>query len=493
MGQMRFLVTPAERITSEVLDLAYLTGADRTPWPVRVERDGDLLILERGVSESACLTLPWAVERHGVLALSTATLLERPEPYRLPLELARGTVLRLREQRFEWQAVGLGIPKEVDAHVSRAMDAFSWAVVSQEDAGQSSVQAQEAILHALDGSQLLAAAYAEQVIAARRRAAGKLPSLLGAQLSGPALDEASAKGFLAMANAGLVGLCWSDIEADEGVFSWSACDEHFAWCSAHGLKICAGPLVQLDPRGLPDWVYLWEDDFENLMAAAEDFIRAAVERYRGKVDFWLCAARANTSEALSLSEEENLRLAAGCLDLVRRLDPGTPTIVSIEQPWGEYVSRRANASSPLGFADALVRAGLDLRAVMLEMNLGCFRGGTLPPSELDLSRQLDVWSLLGAPLMVSLSIPSAGGDDPLAARQVQVPSGVWTPEIQQSWVARYLPLLLAKPNVLGVFWNQPRDSQPHDFPHAGLWGPRRTAKPALRTLAAVRAACLAPR
>jgi hypothetical protein len=490
MGQIRFLVTPPERITSEVLDLAYLAGADRTPWPVRVERDGDLLVLERGVSESGYLTIPWAVERHGLLALSTATLLERPDPYRLPLELARGTIHRLREQRFEWQAVGLSIPKEVDEELAAAVDEFSWAVVSQDDEPQSSARAQQAMRRALDGAQRLAAAYAEQVIAARRRTGGKLPSLLGARLSGPALDEASAKGFLAAANAALVWACWRDIEASEGDFSWSACDAHVAWCRAHGLKVCAGPLVQLDPQGLPDWVYLWEDDFENLMAAAEGFIRATVERYRGKVDFWLCAARANTSEVLSLSEEENLRLAAGCLELVRKLDPATPTVVSLDQPWGQYVSRRANASSPLWFADALVRAGLDLRAVMLEMNLGCFRGGTLPPSELDFSRQLDVWSLLGLPLIVSLSLPSAGGDDPLAVRRVQLPPGAWTPESQQAWVARYVPLLLAKPNVLGVFWNQLQDSQPHDFPHAGLWGPRRAAKPALRTLAAIRAACL---
>jgi len=490
MGQIRFLVTPPERTTNEVLDLAYLSGADRTPWPVRVERDGNLLVLERGTSESACLTIPWAVERHGLLGLSTATLRERPEPYRLPLELARGTIHRLRDQRFEWQAVGLGIPKEVDEKLAAAMGKFGWAVVAQDEEPQSSAGAQEAIGLALDGSQLLAATYAEQVIAARRRAGAKLPSLLGAQLGGPALDDASAKGFLAAANAALVSLCWRDIEASEGDFSWAACDEHIAWCQAHDLKVCAGPLVQVDPRGLPDWVYLWEEDFENLMAAAGDFLRAAVARYRGKVDFWLCAARANTAEVLSLSEEENLRLAAGCLDIVRTLDPTAATVVSIEQPWGEYLSRRMGESPPLGFADALVRAGLGLRAIMLEMNFGCFRGGTLPPSEIELSRQLDTWSLLGLPLLVSLSLPSGGGDDPLAQRRGESPPGPWTPEAQQAWVARYVPLLLAKPGVLGVFWNQFRDSQPHDFPHAGLLGPRRAAKPALRTLAALRAACL---
>jgi hypothetical protein len=493
MGQIRFLVTPADRITDEVLQLAYLSGADHTPWPVRLEVEGGVLTLERAESESASLTLPWPVERHGLLGLCTATLLERPEPYHLPLELARGTIHRLRDQLFEWQMIGLAIPKEVQDKLAEAIGRFSWAVVSQDEVPQSAAKAQDALRTALDASQLLAGAYAEQVIAARRRVGGKLPSLLGAELSGPPLDDAAAKMFLSAFNAALVSVCWRDIEANEGDFSWSACDEHVAWCRAHGLKVCAGPLLQPDPRGLPDWVYLWEDDFENLTAAAGDFIRAAVERYRGKVDFWLCAARANTCEALSLSEEENLRLAAGALDLVRTLDPDTPTVVSIDQPWGEYMGRRAVESPPLHFADALVRSGLDLRALMLELNLGCFRGGTLPPTELDLSRRLDTWSVLGLPLLVSLAIPSGDREDPLGQRRLRVPPGSWSLESQQAWTARYVPLMLAKPGVLGVFWNQLRDGQPHDFPHAGLFGPRRTLKPALRTLAALRAACLVNR
>jgi hypothetical protein len=53
--------------------------------------------------------------------------------------------------------------------------------------------------------------------------------------------------------------------------------------------------------------------------------------------------------------------------------------------------------------------------------------------------------------------------------------------------------LLAKPCIQGVFWNQFEDAVPHDFPHAGLVTPQGQAKPALRTLAALRAALINPR
>ncbi|MGA2035453.1 MAG: endo-1,4-beta-xylanase [Thermoguttaceae bacterium] len=484
MGVMRFLVSAPERITNETLDQAYLCSADRTAWPVRVHVDGEMLTLQRDVSDSASLNIPWQVEGHGLLALSSATLLEQADAYRLPLELARGTISQLRNQLGDWQAIGLTVPPQVTAKIGEAVGRFSSAVVDQGEP-QSAVAAQEALQAALDAGQLLANSYAEQAIAVRRRS-GKLTSLLGGDLGTAPWDEAAGKQFLTAFNAALVPISWRDVEVSEGVFSWTICDNHIRWCRDNGLRVCAGPLLHFDTRSLPDWLCLWEDDFDNLLASVSEFVRAAIERYRGKVDLWLCAARVNTAEVLSLSEEEKLRLAARTIQLAQVIDPGTPTILSMEQPWGEYMSRREVDFPPLHFADALVRAGLDLRALMLETNVGCFRGGTLPRSALEFSRQIDYWSLLGLPLFLSLNVPSSGQTDPLAVRQQDLPAENWTSQSQQAWVARYVPLLLAKANVHGVFWHQIRDAQPHDFPHSGLFDGQNQAKPALKTLAAIR-------
>ena len=61
---------------------------------------------------------------------------------------------------------------------------------------------------------------------------------------------------------------------------------------------------------------------------------------------------------------------------------------------------------PLHFADTLVRAGVELSGLMLEMNVGYFPGGTLPRHAVEFNRQLDMWSLLGLPLWLSLSRPA---------------------------------------------------------------------------------------
>ncbi|MGO8690299.1 MAG: endo-1,4-beta-xylanase [Thermoguttaceae bacterium] len=483
---MRFFIVAPEQISDDLVQQAYLTGVDRTPWPVRISREGDRLLLEREVSESANVHVPWWVEGHGLLTLSSGSLMEQSVPYFLPVELARGTLNQLRNQLFEWQAIGLVAPPAVGEKLAVALLALSWAAVRQDEPEVAAALSQDALRAALDASQLLAAAYAEQALAVRRRGTGKVAAVLGADLETSLLDAYTARQFLAAFNAAVVPISWRDVEASEGTFSWSVCDAQIQWCHTHGLKVCAGPLIHLDPRSLPDWLYLWEDDFDNLSASMSHFISAVVARYRGKVDLWQCAGRFNTAETLSLSEEEKLQLAATTIRAVQALDSQTPALISFDQPWSEYMDRREVDFPPLHFADALVRAGLGLNGLVLEINLGYQPGCTLPRTPLEFSRQLDYWSLLGLPLYVALGVPSGEGDDPLARRRLAVPPGCWNLQAQQAWIARYVPLILAKPAVQGVLWSQLRDSVPHDFPHAGLLDERCHAKPALRALATIR-------
>ena len=141
------------------------------------------------------------------------------------------------------------------------------------------------------------------------------------------------------------------------------------------------------------------------------------------------------------------------------------------------MGRREVDFPPLHFADALVRAGLELQGLVLEVNLGYGPGCTLPRRPLEFSRQLDYWSMLGLPLYVAITAPSDVGDDPLAGRRGPLPAGSWTPQSQQVWIARHVPLILAKPAVQGIIWNQFRDAVPHEFPHGGLLDEHGRAKP----------------
>lgn len=485
MGMMRFRIFPAEHNTEQLARQAYLAGIDRMSWLVRTTVEGDTLVLHRSVSDSANLHAPWPVEGHGELTLSTGSLIERTEPYLLPLELARGTIGQVRKQLSEWQLIGLAVPKAVEGKLATAIERLSHAVVEQNDPAVAARYSDESLRAALEAANLLAAAYTEQVFAARRRNGPMQIGLLGAELGAELLDNYTSRQFLATFSAAEVPICWRSTESTEGRFSWTTNDRQIEWCRQHGLKVVAGPLLLLDHRDLPDWLYLFEDDFENVLEFVSTLVRATVNRYRGQVDYWICAGRVN-SNVLTMSEQQRLQLVARTVELTHELDPDTPALVSFDQPWAEYMRERHVDFPPFHFADTLIRADIGLSGLVMEMNLGYFPGGTMPRHIMEFNRQLDAWSLLGLPLWLSISAPSAYHDDPLAVRKVALRPGSWTPAAQQSFAARLIPFALARQSVQGVLWNQLLDSRPHDFPHGGLFDDRRQAKPVLRTLAAIR-------
>ena len=488
MGLMRFAVSWPERVTEETLQQAYMSGIDRVAWQVEVGMEAGQLTVRRTVSDSGNLYIPWPVEGRGRLTLSTGSLMERPQPYHLPLELARGTISQVSNQLAEWRTVGLTVPQQVVQSLSESIRCFGRAAVGEGGLQESAELAEQSIGIALDAADVLVDSYVDQAIAARRSAGEKVSVVLGGNLGDQLPEGSAAEGFLSSFNAAAVPVCWREIEAGQGSYGWDTCDRQIEWCKAHGLKVCGGPLLQLDPRGLPDWLYLYEDDFDNLLSCVTEFVRAAVTRYRGKVDLWQCAGRLTSAKVFSLSEEEKLRLAAYTIGLARSIDPDTPALISFDQPWGEYLSRQEMDLPPLYFADALVRSGLELTGLVLEINLDYQPGGTLPRTPLEFSRLLDHWGLLGLPLFVSITVPSGDHDDPLAQRRAKVPPDVWTVQTQQSWVARYVPLILSKPSVEAVFWNQLYDAQPHEFPHGGLFDEHDRPKPALQSLASIRRA-----
>jgi hypothetical protein len=193
--------------------------------------------------------------------------------------------------------------------------------------------------------------------------------------------------------------------------------------------------------------------------------------------------------ALGLNEESRLQVAAKAISTVRQLDPTTPTVVTFDQPWAEYLAHEQLDLAPLHFADALVRADLGLSGVGLELNIGYHPGGSVHRGPLAISRLVDTWSLLELPLLVALTLPSSTADDPRANAKVRVLASegdIVTPESQRDWIQQHVPLLLAKNVVQVVLWNQLSDAAPHHYPHAGLFDASEHAKPALEALKAIR-------
>jgi hypothetical protein len=488
MGQMRFLIPRPEKLVGEAAEQAYLAGAEGIPWECQVSLEGQSLVLERDTRESGYLHFPWKVPGRGVVQLSSGSLMERPRDYHLPVELARGTLNRVRNQAAQWQQAGMTIPHAFDEIVHHSAVAFGRAATGQHRPQAAQDYAEEAIRLGLEAGDLLSREYIQQVLAIRRGQQASLGTLLGARLQAPLAGDAATR-FTSAFNTVAVGTFWPDLEPQLGKFNWDATDRLIEWCQQKDLRICVGPLVQMDKHALPDWLFL-DEDFEEVQLSVLSFVESVVRRYRGKVHLWHVASGMNLSGALEHSEEQRLRLVVEAVDRVRAVDPRTPLVMSFAQPWGEYIARQDQELTPLHFADTLVRGELGLAGVGLEIHYGYWPGGTLPRDPLEVSRQLDRWSQIGVPLMVFVSAPSSAVDDPLARHPARaladLRAGGPTPAWQHVLVQWLLPMLLAKQSVQAIIWDNWQDSHPHEMPSSGLCDGTGAPKPVLRTLLELR-------
>src|SRR4051812_33435288 len=178
MGLLKFRI-PSPLPEPRVADLrkSYVTGLDRTPSRLSVEIRKDLLLCQRGTTESGRLFAPWPVEGFGTPYIGTATLGERPEAYPLAVELARGKLNDVRNQLADWKQMGLRITPELDGLMADALRAFFKATTARDDAAASLASAQRSLSLASEASQALIEAYVGQVLQ-NRLAPGKLPTQL---------------------------------------------------------------------------------------------------------------------------------------------------------------------------------------------------------------------------------------------------------------------------------------------------------------------------
>jgi hypothetical protein len=466
---MQFIVPNRNRLPHGAVELAYLANLEESPYRTLATWQGDALALDRDESESATLTIPWITGDRPALALSTGTLVERSRPYVLPVELARGTVYRLRMYAFAWQSLGLLLPDGFGQMLHQGLELLARAATSQDEPVAAAALAEQAIDLALVASGALCGAYGEQSIPVRRGAASRAPFLVGVTLDDQPPDPPVAEGVLAACNMLAASFTWRSIEPAENARSWQLSDAQIAWCQAHQVRICGGPLFRIDADALPDWLDF--ADFDAALVKVERHLLAVVERYAGRVHLWNCSAGVDTRLGVPLTEEQRLRLTVRAIEIVRAADRNTPIIITLDQPWGEYLRDQRRQLSPIHLADVLVRGDLGLSGFGLRINVGLTRNATLPRDVLEISRQLDRWSVFNLPLLIDLSLPPAASADDRS---------------QQAWIEQVAPVLLGKPAVQAVFWGRLTDGDGDEFSDRGLFDRQGRAKPAFQAFSTIR-------
>jgi hypothetical protein len=492
MGTISFLLPPGlgPEVTRELERACMSGGPDNMPWPTEVRVEPGRLILRRTVDESGCLATPWPILQVGLLMATSATLMERPQPYHLEIELARGKVNQVRCQAADWQAGGLQTPPALTQQVHEATVAFGQAIalLPSEQAGE---KARAALALAHQGGEQLVQAYVEQMLGVRHQRQARLDTALGCRLGVHIPNADAAAALAACCNTVCLPLAWSDVEPEEaGTCHWEPHDALLDWAIARSVAVTAGPLIDFSSGRLPGWLWLYERDLTSLANFMCAYVQATVRRYRTRIRRWQLTAASNCASLLSLDEDELLWLTVRLVEAARQVDPALELVVGIAQPWGEYLIAEDRIHSPFIFADTLIRAGLNLAALDIELVMGVTPRGSYCRDLLDTSRLLDLYALLGVPLRVTLGYPAAGGPDPDADPDYRAAAGNWrhgiNPTAQAEWALAFATLALCKPSVQGIHWTHFSDAEPHQFPHCGLLDAHGAPRPALQSLRELR-------
>jgi hypothetical protein len=303
-------------------------------------------------------------------------------------------------------------------------------------------------------------------------------------------EGAVAEALIASCNSVCLPLAWNVGEPSAGAFRWGVSDAQLDWAEQHELEVTAGPLVDFSAARLPEWLWSHERDLSALGRFMCRYVEAAVRRYRGRIRRWQLTAASNSAALLSLGEDELLLLTVRMAEAARQVDPSLEVIVGLAQPWGEYMAVEERNHSPFIFADTLIRSGLTLAALDVELVMGVAPRGSYCRDLLDTSRLLDMYALLGLPLRVTLGYPAAASSDPLADPDLGIDAGHWrggvSAEAQADWARAFTTLALGKPYTQAVHWAHVSDAEPHTFPHAGLFDAAGHARPALAVLRELR-------
>lgn len=506
------------------LDQAYMLGSDELPVQAELTfRDG-WIVAEKPSADAAglCVLFPVGDAR---VYLRTCLLPPRPEPYVLALELARHRIMLVLNKLEQWGLFELPPDDPIMALFERARVEFTSALVALRHDGPAVADAiaRRALALSIEASERLALLQSDRQIktrldrslfddaSERSQDAGPdralpegavkhpdgvglvlpQPALLGVAISPNAFGEPLTRvaGSLDFVT---VPMRWVDMEPTEGKYAFAKTDRWIEWAVRQAkVGVVAGPLIDFRELCVPEWLYIWEHDYETLRELVYEHVKALVTRYRRTVSRWTVCSGLHVNESFALTLERMMDLTRLCAVLVKKLHPAGKVQVEISRPWGEYHARNKRSMPPKMYADAVAQAGVMVDAYGLRLQLGQPDQGRLTRDLMALSELLDRYAELDRPIAVTaMGVPS---QPPAEATHAGAWGGGWTPETQARWLREALAIAAAKPFVVSVCWQDLHDSPEADMPAGGLLTDAGAPKPAAGAIIDLRRAMLARR
>ena len=464
----------------------HIVGLDGIPWPCRISvsdpnADGEnasdqqrTLTVNRNQDESGRLYLIYNFEQLGEHLICTGTLLPNSDkPYDLLIELARGTLNRMRNQTSIWEEGGLAVEESTRQKIHDATSQLGHALfcVGQEAADQFAIKTLETTIEAVYE---LATTFAKQ-ISKFRREHNELPQFWIANQIGTAdqFEPSTTLSFAQLATAKLTP------ESND-----EPCSATQTQLESLNKKVIVGPLLDASIGGFSKSM-LQLDDFlarkDRLISDAEQTLKSLPKN----TAMLRVASGLNGTGHRNLSYPQQLQATVDLLQLVEDSDVTVPTMVSFDFPWAERLAGAVGGTHPLQIADSLVRQGVELSFLGLEINLDLWPNGSAVRDPLQWIDLVDIWAQLGLPMVLCLRAPCGGTGETKGAETRNETRSNLTDQQRIDFLKTILPMMVARPSVHGLIFQQWQDSDDLRYPHSGIVQADGTPKEIFSVLEAV--------
>lgn len=435
---------PARSIS---LDGAHLLGADRVPVRAEIRFEKGEIICDARSRGAAALALMWSVDGIGRILLETPRVLERPEPYHLHLELARGQLMRISQKREDWGFYDHPAGKHLYGEIDKARDLLV-AALEAPDAAVAAKLADQSLTLGLKVGESLTSYHASINLAARL-ADKTLPATpLGCRVDPSHYSDASMQLIADAFQFVELPFTWAGLQPVEGKYETAHLERALQHLKARRMPIRACSLLSFEPWETPTWLAKTARDYDRLRDAIMKHLRTIVRSFSGHVQSWEVCVGLHAYNTYKLSFEQLVELTRMSAILTRQAAPKSEVLLGIVLPWGEYYANDPQTIPPTLYAEMALQSGVNFDAFNIQLQFGGQNCAQYVRDLLQLASILDRFGGYGKPLHVScMGVPS-NGMTPM--------SGYWHDEwnenVQAAWLHDMVRIALSKPFVASVSW-----------------------------------------
>ncbi|MEM9940943.1 MAG: hypothetical protein AAF939_05095 [Planctomycetota bacterium] len=466
MGEFRFLIPKTWELDSYQVHSIHVVGLDGIPWPCRIasgtaENEARKIIsISRNNDNSGKVYIHFPIPKFGEFLICTGTLPVREEPYELIVELARGTLNRLRNQLSIWQEGGLTISTSVFDLVKSSSHLLGKAILSPID-NEKDELATESIALASEAIFSLSGEFGTQISEFRRNHSELSDFWMAA--SAKSLRDAER-----IEQLGVFELIQLGISPDSDHSQFQSKTSNIATKAPS--RIILGPWLDASVGGMPEHLMVL-DDFPVRRNHIVNELRQDLRNLPESTSLLHIVGGVNGIGHRHLSHSQQIQLTADLLRQVEESEADIPTMISFDFPWAERLAGAVGGVHPLQIADSLLRQGLEISVLGLEINLDYWPNGSTIRDPLQWIDLVDIWAQLGLPLVLILRVPECDDDQLKGStdRMVNSSPGKATSEQRIEFLKTVIPMMIARPAVYGLVWAQADDHTDSRYPGAGIF------------------------